>query len=76
LKQQAAMPMGTMDLVLPDMSCGHCERTVTQAVKNVDPAARLHIDLARKQVHIESDQPAQLFKTALADAGYPPQPRS
>ena len=24
---------------IPDMSCGHCVGTVTQAIKSVDPAA-------------------------------------
>ena len=61
----------TIKLVLPDMTCGHCERTVTQAVHGVDPAAEVAIDLATHEVRIDSTRPAEVFKAVLADEGYP-----
>ncbi len=64
--------MNTIDFTLPDMTCGHCERTVTQTVRQVDPAARLSVDLAGHHVRIESEQPASAFAQALAEEGYPP----
>jgi len=63
--------MTAIKLTLPDMTCGHCERTVTQTVQRIDPAARVSIDLAAHEVRIESQQPAHLFRQALADEGYP-----
>lgn len=57
---------------LPDMSCGHCVAAVTQACKEVDPQARVAVDLARKHVTVESDQPRERFAQALDEAGYTP----
>ena len=61
----------TIELKLPDMTCGHCVRTVTATVQRVDPAATLKVDLPTHQVVIESAQPRQVFEQALADEGYP-----
>ena len=61
----------TIELKLPDMTCGHCVRTVTATVQRVDPAASLKVDLPTHQVLIESAQPRQAFVQALADEGYP-----
>lgn len=57
---------------LPDMTCGHCVRTVTETVRRVDAAAKLDIDLPSQRVRIESAQPAERFTAALAEEGYPP----
>jgi len=61
-----------IELTLPDMTCGHCVKAVTQTVQQVDAAAQVQIDLPTHKVQIESSQPAELFKAALADEGYPP----
>jgi copper chaperone len=56
-----------------DMTCGHCERTITQALKQADPAATVQIDLAQHRVTVGG---ATLEAPALAqtiqDAGYTP----
>ena len=57
---------------VPAMSCGHCVGVVTQTVKQVDPAAQVQVDLASKQVKVESGGNAQAFAKALTEAGYPP----
>ena len=62
----------TIELTLPDMTCGHCAKTVTATVQQVDPAAQLKIDLPTHHVTIESTQPAQVFAAALTQEGYPP----
>lgn len=59
------------ELELPDMTCGHCARTVTATVQRVDPAATLKIDLPSHRVVIESAQPREAFAQALAEEGYP-----
>ena len=61
-----------IELTLPTMTCGHCVRTVTETVQAVDPQARLNVDLPSHQVTIVSDQPAERFSAALAEAGYTP----
>ena len=57
---------------LPAMSCGHCVQAVTEAAKEVDPQARVEVDLARKEARVESDQPRERFVAALDEAGYRP----
>jgi copper chaperone len=58
-----------------DMSCGHCVKAITEAVKAADSGAAVHIDLARHRVEIE---PAAADAAALAgvirEAGYTPVP--
>jgi len=63
-----------IEMTLPDMSCGHCAGAVTQACKQVDPAAKVEVDLGAKKVRIESAGERQEFAEALSDAGYPPAP--
>lgn len=57
---------------LPAMSCGHCVQAVTEAAREVDPQARVEVDLTRKEARVESAQPRQKFVDALAEAGYAP----
>lgn len=52
------------------MSCNHCARAVTEAVKEVDPSAEVTIDLARGAVDVVSAQPADKLAAAIREAGY------
>ena len=54
------------------LSCGHCVRAVTEAVHEVDPAARVDVDLARKHVTVQTQADRETLKAALAEAGYAP----
>lgn len=58
-----------------DMTCGHCVETVEKAVKSVDGAAKVKIDLPTHNVEIESDEPAARFAEGIKEAGYSPAPR-
>lgn len=62
------------ELKVENMSCGHCVARVTQAVKSVDPAARVEIDLADRRVRFESACEPVDIADALAEAGYPAKP--
>lgn len=53
-----------------DMTCAHCVATVERAVKSVDGAAKVEIDLNALAVKIESDKPVERFAKAIEDAGY------
>lgn len=59
------------ELKVMDMTCGHCAGRVTQAIRSVDPTARLEIDLPHRQVRIESVCDLAVLTDALAEAGYP-----
>jgi copper chaperone len=55
---------------VPGMTCGHCERAVTQAVKAIDPQAEVKIDRAAGKVDVQSDKPREAIAHAIADEGY------
>ena len=53
------------------MTCGHCEKAVTKAVKQADPLAEVKIDRSIGKVEVQSDQKRELLVKAIADEGYP-----
>lgn len=52
------------------MTCGHCERAVVHAVREVDTDAIVKVDLATKQVSVESDKAREAIAHAIAEEGY------
>ena len=52
------------------MTCGHCERAVTDAVKSVDPKALVKIDRASGKVEVESDAAREALAKAIVEEGY------
>jgi copper chaperone len=61
-----------IQLNIPSMSCGHCVKAVTQAVQEVDPQAKVAVDLNTKQVQVESSADRQKIVASLVEAGYQP----
>jgi copper chaperone len=52
------------------MTCGHCEKAVTRAVKQLDPQAEVKIDRPANKVEVQSDQPREELAKAIAEEGY------
>jgi copper chaperone len=52
------------------MTCGHCEKAVTQAVQSVDPQAQVTIDRPAGKVEVNSTQPREAIARAIAEEGY------
>jgi copper chaperone len=52
------------------MTCGHCERAVTQAVRQLDPGAEVRIDRPAGRVDVRSEQPREAIARAIAEEGY------
>ncbi|AOE77344.1 MULTISPECIES: heavy-metal-associated domain-containing protein [Pseudomonas] len=52
------------------MTCGHCVRAVTQAVQSQDPAASVKVDLAAKEVGVESRLSAEQVIRLITEEGY------
>ncbi|MFO2463387.1 cation transporter [Pseudomonas sp. 15FMM2] len=52
------------------MTCGHCVRAVTQAVQSQDPAASVRVDLAAKEVGVESRLSPQEVINLITEEGY------
>jgi copper chaperone len=61
-----------IELVLKDITCTHCEKSVTQAVQQADPSARIEIDLDHQIARIESAMSLSDVIAVLTEAGYPP----
>jgi len=62
-----------LDLQIPDMTCGHCVKAVTEAVKAADPAAEVQIDLPTHRVQVQTGVPRESVIAKLVEAGYTPQ---
>ncbi|MFN9473644.1 heavy-metal-associated domain-containing protein [Acidovorax sp.] len=59
------------DFQVQGMTCGHCERAVTQAVQGVDPDASVRIDRASGSVHVaHSSADRAALAAAIAEEGY------
>jgi copper chaperone len=52
------------------MSCGHCVRAVTEAVKEVDLDAGVQVDLGHKSVVVQSGVDRAKLADAITAAGY------
>lgn len=52
------------------MTCGHCEKAVTRAIRPLDPPAEVKIDRAANRVEVESTQARDLLTKAIAAEGY------
>lgn len=59
-----------IELKVGGMSCNHCVRAVTQALQELDPAARVEVDLAAGQVRVASKATAAQVAAAISEAGY------
>ncbi len=66
--------MATVVMSVPDISCGHCERTITGALTPVEGVRRVRVDIPKKQVHVEYDEArvdVERMKAILQEEDYP-----
>lgn len=52
------------------MTCGHCERAVTNAVHEVDAGAQVQIDRTQNKVVVQSPADRDAIAHAIAEEGY------
>ncbi len=52
------------------MTCGHCEKAVTRAIRQVDPQAEVKIDRSQNLVEVQTEQPREALAQAIAEEGY------
>ena len=60
-----------LELHIPDMSCGHCKKTIQNAVQAVDQSATVEFEMDSRHVKIKSGADSAVLIDALAEAGYP-----
>lgn len=61
----------SLELKVPSMACGACAETITKAVTQLDPAAKVEADPKTKWVKIDTQQPEEKVKAVITAAGYP-----
>lgn len=68
--------MTTLTVKAPDISCGHCVRTIENEVCELPGVQNVQANEQSKVVTITYDQPAteQAIKDLMAEIGYPAQP--
>ncbi|QYN45661.1 heavy-metal-associated domain-containing protein [Gilliamella sp. ESL0441] len=60
-----------MKLIVDNMSCQHCVNAITKAINDIDPKAKVTIDLAIHEVDIEGGTISQEAAiAAINEAGY------
>lgn len=59
-----------MNLSIPDMTCGHCRASVTQALTTLDPGAKVAVDLTARTARVETTAPPETVIAALAAIGF------
>lgn len=59
---------------LPDMSCGHCVATITEALKAADAEVLVDINREARTAAVHSTLPRETLAAVLTEAGYPPAP--
>ena len=61
----------TTTFSVPDMTCGHCEKTLRGAIEDVLPGTVVAVDLAARKVSVDGD--AGKAEEAMREAGYSPE---
>jgi copper chaperone len=56
---------------VPDMTCGHCAKTITEAVQQASPNSLVQIDVSAHTVTVSGENAAAI-QAAIVDAGYTP----
>ncbi|RMS94731.1 CopZ protein [Pseudomonas coronafaciens pv. oryzae] len=52
------------------MTCGHCVRAVTNAIRHDDPAADVQVELASKEVRVQSSLSPEQIIRLIGEEGY------
>ena len=66
--------MKSIVLNVPDISCEHCERTITGALSPLEGVRSVSVDIPAKQAHVEYDEGAvdvERMKAILEEEDYP-----
>ena len=66
--------MATTILNVPDISCEHCERTITTALSPVEGIRAVDVDIPARQVRVDYDKArvdVERMKAILQEEDYP-----
>ncbi|WP_020558348.1 heavy-metal-associated domain-containing protein [Thiofilum flexile] len=60
-----------MKLLIENMTCGGCARSVTATIQDLDPTAKVNVDLPTKVVNVETTANVDKIVAALTEDGFP-----
>ena len=60
-----------MQLLIENMTCGGCAKSVTKAIQSVDPNARIDTNPDARTVTVETTATLAALQQVLEEAGYP-----
>lgn len=64
-----------LTLIVPEMTCSHCQSTIEKAIHQLDGTAEITVDLASHRVDVVSEKSnSDSIIAALKSAGYGSQP--
>ena len=66
--------MARVVLNVPDISCEHCQNTITKALKPIEGVQGVNVDIPTKQVTVEYDEAAigvDRIEDILEEEDYP-----
>lgn len=66
--------MARTTLSVPDISCEHCERTITEALTPLEGVRSVRVEIPEKRVHVDYDESSvnvDRFKAVLQEEEYP-----
>lgn len=55
---------------VPDMDCGGCVRSITEAIHQLDSAAKVEANLEGKEVCVTGNADAKAYAQAIKNAGF------
>ncbi len=61
-----------MEFTLPTMTCGHCVRTVTEAIHQLDANAKVMADVPNHKLEVVTAESAEAVRAVLVEVGYAP----
>jgi copper chaperone len=66
--------MANVTLNVPDISCEHCDRTITNALTPIEGVRTVNVDIPSRQVRVDYDESAvavDRLKKVLQEEDYP-----
>lgn len=60
----------SFQVTVPNMACSACSDTITKAIQNIDPSAKVSADLKTKLVSVDTLASETEIKQAITTAGY------
>jgi copper chaperone len=68
--QEPPMSQTPQTFDVQGMTCGHCEKAVTTAIRQLDPQAEVRIERSQNRVEVSSSQPREMIAAAIREEGY------